>query len=107
VGGRFASPDEFVGGPEELFDFSSVASENPTFYADMTQPQSLNKYQYCLNNPYHTSTTTQIYRGFIFRKVHERRPGSVNPPDHIGAVFYFQKFACSVGSGYMFRALTW
>jgi RHS repeat-associated protein len=50
IQGRFTSPDEFVGGPNELFDFSAAASENPTFYADMTQPQSLNKYQYCLNN---------------------------------------------------------
>jgi hypothetical protein len=24
---------------------------NPTFYADLTDPQSLNKYQYCYNNP--------------------------------------------------------
>ncbi|HKU76282.1 MAG TPA: discoidin domain-containing protein [Pyrinomonadaceae bacterium] len=49
--GRFSSPDEFVGGPDELFDFSAGAAENPTFYADLTQPQSLNKYQYCLNDP--------------------------------------------------------
>ena len=49
--GRFTSPDEFTGGPVELFDFSAVAAENPTFYADLTQPQSLNKYHYCLNNP--------------------------------------------------------
>ena len=48
---RFTSPDEFTGGPQELFDFSAVAEENPTFYADLTQPQSLNKYQYCLNSP--------------------------------------------------------
>ncbi|MEK6300230.1 MAG: RHS repeat-associated core domain-containing protein [Acidobacteriota bacterium] len=49
--GRFTSPDEFVGGPDELFDFSGAASSNPTFYADLTDPQSLNKYQYCYNNP--------------------------------------------------------
>jgi RHS repeat-associated protein len=49
--GRFTSTDEFAGGPLELFDFSATASENPTFYSDRTQPQSLNKYQYCLNNP--------------------------------------------------------
>jgi RHS repeat-associated protein len=49
--GRFTSPDEFVGGPDELFDFSTAASSNPTFYADLTDPQSLNKYQYCYNNP--------------------------------------------------------
>jgi RHS repeat-associated protein len=47
--GRFTSPDEFQGGPIELF--SIAASPNPTFYADLTNPQSLNKYQYCYNNP--------------------------------------------------------
>jgi len=49
VQGRFTSPDEFQGGPIELF--SIAASTNPTFYADLTNPQSLNKYQYCYNNP--------------------------------------------------------
>jgi RHS repeat-associated protein len=49
--GRFTSPDEFTGGPDELFDFSDAASSNPTFYADLTDPQSLNKYKYCYNNP--------------------------------------------------------
>jgi RHS repeat-associated protein len=47
--GRFTSPDEFTGGPVEFF--AAAASANPTFYADLTNPQSLNKYQYCLNNP--------------------------------------------------------
>ena len=49
--GRFTSPDEFTGGPDELFDFAERASENPTFYADLSEPQSLNKYQYAFNNP--------------------------------------------------------
>ena len=47
--GRFISPDEFPGGPTELF--AEVAAHNPTFYADIAEPQSLNKYSYCLNNP--------------------------------------------------------
>lgn len=50
--GRFTSPDEFKGGPDELFDFEEDASTNPTFYADLENPQSLNKYQYTYNNPY-------------------------------------------------------
>jgi RHS repeat-associated protein len=50
--GRFTSPDEFKGGPDELFDFTDDALDNPTFYADLTNPQSLNKYQYAYNNPY-------------------------------------------------------
>ena len=49
--GRFTSPDEFTGGPDELYDFTEAASENPTLYADLTNPQSLNKYQYTYNNP--------------------------------------------------------
>lgn len=49
--GRFTSPDEFTGGPDELYDFADDASENPTFYADLGNPQSLNKYQYSYNNP--------------------------------------------------------
>jgi RHS repeat-associated protein len=48
--GRFLSPDEFAGGPTELF--AEVAAHNPTFYADIAEPQSLNKYAYCLNNPF-------------------------------------------------------
>jgi RHS repeat-associated protein len=49
--GRFTSPDEFTGGPEALYDFVDNASANPTFYATLTNPQSLNKYQYAYNNP--------------------------------------------------------
>lgn len=49
--GRFISPDEFVGGPDELYSFANDASNNPTFYADLLNPQSLNKYQYSFNNP--------------------------------------------------------
>jgi RHS repeat-associated protein len=49
--GRFTSPDEFTGGPDELYTFAEDASNNPTFYADLWNPQSLNKYQYAYNNP--------------------------------------------------------
>jgi RHS repeat-associated protein len=49
--GRFISPDEFTGGPVELYFFAAQASSNPTFYANLTNPQSLNKYQYAYNNP--------------------------------------------------------
>jgi RHS repeat-associated protein len=48
--GRFTSPDEFTGGPTELF--AEVAAHNPTFYAELAEPQSLNKYAYCLNSPF-------------------------------------------------------
>jgi RHS repeat-associated protein len=49
--GRFTSPDEFTGGPDELYSFADHASENPTFYSDLFEPRSLNKYQYCHDNP--------------------------------------------------------
>jgi RHS repeat-associated protein len=49
--GRFTSPDEFTGGPDELYYFVDDAADNPTFYADLKKPQSLNKYQYAYNNP--------------------------------------------------------
>ena len=49
--GRFLSPDEFTGGPDELFYFGDNASQDPTFYADLRNPQSLNTYQYSYNNP--------------------------------------------------------
>jgi RHS repeat-associated protein len=49
--GRFTSPDEFTGGPDDLFDFADDASDNPTLYAELEEPESLNKYQYCYNNP--------------------------------------------------------
>lgn len=48
---RFTSPDEFTGRPDELFDFAETAADNPTFYSAIEEPQSLNKYQYCFNNP--------------------------------------------------------
>ena len=47
--GRFTSPDEFKGGPEELFE--DVDPHDPLFYADASEPQSLNKYHYALGNP--------------------------------------------------------
>lgn len=49
--GRFISPDEFTGGPDELYYFADDASANPTFYGDLNKPQSFNKYQYAYNNP--------------------------------------------------------
>jgi len=48
---RFISAAEFTGGPDELYTFADEASNNPTFYADLANPQSLNKYQYAYSNP--------------------------------------------------------
>jgi len=50
--GRFTSPDEFKGGPDELWTLGSGDPEKQALvYADVTNPQSLNKYQYTFNNP--------------------------------------------------------
>ncbi len=48
--GRFTSPDEFVGGPYEVGG-SRPDKPGPLPYADITNPRSLNKYAYALNNP--------------------------------------------------------
>lgn len=50
--GRFTSPDEFKGGPDELFVLGSGDEEKQALpYAEITNPQSLNKYTYVYNNP--------------------------------------------------------
>ncbi len=52
VQGRFTSPDEFSGGPQEVYSLGKgdpVKQALP--YADITNPQSLNKYSYAYNNP--------------------------------------------------------
>ncbi len=51
VQGRFTSPDEFTGGPDEVSD-SDEPTMDPLFYCELTNPQSLNKYQYAYNNPH-------------------------------------------------------
>jgi RHS repeat-associated protein len=50
--GRFTSPDEFQGGPREIFVLGSGSPTKQALpYAEITNPQSLNKYTYCYNNP--------------------------------------------------------
>jgi len=50
--GRFTSTDEFKGGPHEVYVLGSGDSANQAIpYALITNPQSLNKYQYAYNNP--------------------------------------------------------
>jgi Restriction endonuclease fold toxin 9 len=45
------SPDEFPGGPVDLFDDDDPNASSALPYADITDPQSLNKYSYVYNNP--------------------------------------------------------
>jgi RHS repeat-associated protein len=49
--GRFLSPDEFTGGPVDAFSSNDPAPPATLPYADITNPQSLNKYTYTYNNP--------------------------------------------------------
>lgn len=49
--GRFLSPDEWQGGPVDAFSHTQSQPPGPLPYADVRDPQSLNKYTYVLNNP--------------------------------------------------------
>ena len=50
--GRFTSPDEFKGGPDELYVLGSGDQQKQALpYAEITQPGSLNKYSYAYDNP--------------------------------------------------------
>jgi RHS repeat-associated protein len=49
--GRFTSPDEFQGGAVDPFTGQQVGQPGPLPYADITDPQTLNKYAYVRNNP--------------------------------------------------------
>jgi RHS repeat-associated protein len=48
--GRFTSPDEFKGGFDNL-DGQPAFRPGPIGYADLNDPQTLNKYVYTRNNP--------------------------------------------------------
>jgi RHS repeat-associated protein len=51
--GRFTTPDEFIGGSGGAYEVGGHRPDKPgpLPYADITNPQSLNKYAYALNNP--------------------------------------------------------
>jgi RHS repeat-associated protein len=49
--GRFTSPDEFPGGIVDPFTGQEISQPGPLPYADITDPQTLNKYAYVRNNP--------------------------------------------------------
>ena len=49
--GRFTSPDEFKGGPDDALTGGDISQPGPLPYADISNPQSLNKYAYTYNNP--------------------------------------------------------
>jgi RHS repeat-associated protein len=49
--GRFTSPDEFKGGIVDPFTGQDIETNTALPYADITNPQTLNKYAYVVNNP--------------------------------------------------------
>jgi RHS repeat-associated protein len=49
--GRFLSPDEFKGGPDDALTGKDIIPPGPLPYADIANPQTLNKYTYVINNP--------------------------------------------------------
>lgn len=49
--GRFTSPDEWAGGIVDPFTGQQVGKPGPLPYADITDPQTINKYAYVRNNP--------------------------------------------------------
>jgi|GEM_PF-1439766 len=49
--GRFLSPDEFNGGPGDALTGRDITPSGPLPYADIGNPQSLNKFSYVYNNP--------------------------------------------------------
>jgi RHS repeat-associated protein len=49
--GRFTSPDEFKGGFLDAFSGQAAFQPGPLPYADISDPQTLNKYAYVRNNP--------------------------------------------------------
>jgi RHS repeat-associated protein len=49
--GRFTSRDEWAGGIVDPFTGGQVGKPGPLPYADITDPQTLNKYAYVRNNP--------------------------------------------------------
>jgi RHS repeat-associated protein len=49
--GRFLSPDEFKGGIVDPFTGQQISQPGPLPYADISNPQTLNKYAYVMNNP--------------------------------------------------------
>ena len=49
--GRFTSPDEFKGGFLDAYSGQMAFQPGPLPYADISDPQTLNKYLYVRNNP--------------------------------------------------------
>jgi RHS repeat-associated protein len=93
--GRFTSPDEFKGGPDELYVLGSGDQQRQALpYAEITQPESLNKYSYTYNNPLrfvdsdgHCGTPSGLKPGqvgicvasFIKTKIFSPIPGMIGP----------------------------
>jgi RHS repeat-associated protein len=49
--GRFLSPDEYKGEPDDALTGVDITPPGPLPYANIGNPQTLNKYAYVINNP--------------------------------------------------------
>jgi RHS repeat-associated protein len=49
--GRFTSPDEWAGGIVDAYSGGAIGKPGPLPYADISDPQTINKYAYVRNNP--------------------------------------------------------
>lgn len=75
--GRFMSPDEFTGGPVDAFSATDPLPPGPLPYADLTNPQSLNKYAYTYNNPLNYIDSDGHNRKRALRKFIELLPPDI------------------------------
>jgi len=80
--GRFMSPDEFTGGPVSAYGPPDPAPPGALPYADITNPQSLNKYAYVYNNPlrYVDPTGHSCWKAIFGGKCADDPPPPPPPP---------------------------
>jgi hypothetical protein len=127
VQGRFTSTDEFKGGPDELWVLGSGDPEKQALvYADITNPQSLNKYQYCFNNPlkyvdpdghqeevaaYHAELRRLLEEGKITKEEYQREIDGFNRGYNQGNTIGLAVVAAGVAAYYSprvaFAILAW
>jgi RHS repeat-associated protein len=106
--GRFTTPDEFAGGPVDASG-GDPTQPGPLPYADIANPQSLNKYSYTYNSPlpYRDPdghiVDTLLDIGFIIWDLHDlvKHPSRENATalglDVVGAAI---PFATGLGKGF-------
>jgi RHS repeat-associated protein len=79
---RWMTPDEFTGGPVSAYGPPDPAPPGALPYADITNPQSLNKYAYVYNNPlrYNDPTGRFCLKAIWGGNCNDDRPPSIVKP---------------------------